>query len=133
MRNKVLAAKRSRKWYSLNKEQHKQAAQNWRDKNPIKWKEICRSCNWKKMGLSITIEQYRELYKIQEYKCAICGISAKYPDLHLDHCHKTNKVRGLLCFKCNNALGSFQDSISSLLKAIKYLKGQSNGKLTPMV
>jgi hypothetical protein len=46
---------------------------------------------------------------------------AKY--LAVDHCHKTGKIRGLLCHYCNIALGGFKDSIESLKKAIKYLEG----------
>lgn len=42
--------------------------------------------------------------------------------LYIDHCHKTNQVRGLLCFSCNSALGHFKDNVESLKKAIKYLK-----------
>jgi hypothetical protein len=40
----------------------------------------------------------------------------------VDHCHKTNKIRGLLCNTCNRALGLFKDDISYLEQAIHYLK-----------
>lgn len=42
--------------------------------------------------------------------------------LVVDHCHSSGKVRGLLCHNCNRALGLFQDSMSSLTRAIEYLK-----------
>ena len=44
----------------------------------------------------------------------------------VDHCHTSNEVRGILCLKCNMALGNFKDSIENLQNAIKYLKGDKN-------
>ena len=65
-----------------------------------------------------------KMKKAQKNKCAICG---KHKDslkkkLAVDHCHKTGKIRGLLCGNCNNGLGRFQDNVKFLEKAIKYLK-----------
>ena len=62
---------------------------------------------------------YEELYLKQQGKCAICGI---FKDkLDIDHCHKKNKIRGLLCGSCNRALGLLKDNTEFLLKAINYL------------
>lgn len=46
--------------------------------------------------------------------------------LGVDHCHITGKVRGLLCMKCNSAIGFFNDDINLLQLAIKYLKEGEN-------
>ena len=65
--------------------------------------------------------------KRQNYKCAICDkIPEPYGNhtkLVIDHCHEKNKIRSLLCDKCNKGLGHFQDSIKNLQNAIKYLEG----------
>jgi hypothetical protein len=42
--------------------------------------------------------------------------------LHVDHCHETNNIRGMICNNCNTGLGHFQDSIENLKNAISYLK-----------
>lgn len=77
----------------------------------------------KKYG--ITIEQYDEMFKNQSGNCAICGIpqpmSSRNASLVIDHCHSTNKVRGLLCDYCNSGLGFFKDDIKRLESAIKYI------------
>jgi len=67
----------------------------------------------------IDIEVYNNLYKEQEGKCKICG--EFFEKLNLDHCHKENIVRGLLCFNCNTGLGFFKDNPILLQKAIEAL------------
>lgn len=69
----------------------------------------------------ITETDFDEMYIKQKGKCAICR---KQTDkkFNVDHCHKTKKVRGLLCWSCNMAIGYFKDNIDSLKNAIKYLK-----------
>lgn len=67
--------------------------------------------------------QYDKMLKDQNNLCAICRLpepSGRY--LAVDHCHTTNKVRGLLCINCNNGLGRFKDNVLALEKAIKYLQ-----------
>lgn len=73
-------------------------------------------------------DEYYRLPSDQDYKCAICGITLDeyktlgYRDFFsVDHDHKTGAVRGLLCDKCNRALGFFWDDEEILLRAIEYL------------
>jgi hypothetical protein len=74
----------------------------------------------------ITSEEYDSLLSAQRGSCAICGTTdfsysrGKRP--HIDHCHETGKVRGLLCGHCNIGIGQFFDNISLLENAITYLK-----------
>lgn len=63
----------------------------------------------------------------QGKRCAICqrrfimrGVQKMAP--HVDHCHSTNRVRGLLCGDCNTALGLLRDSLPSLRRAYTYLE-----------
>jgi hypothetical protein len=76
--------------------------------------------------------EYAEILQKQNNVCAICKEketklnknSGEVKRLAVDHCHKTNKIRGLLCFDCNSSLGKFRDSIELLNSAIGYLKSQ---------
>lgn len=66
------------------------------------------------------------MFKECNYRCDICGKfgnkGLKRP-LCVDHCHKTGKIRGMLCHKCNTAIGLLDDRVELLLKCIDYLKG----------
>jgi len=63
------------------------------------------------------------MLEAQNGRCKICGTDAPngMGTFHVDHCHITSKVRGLLCHKCNVGLGHFNDNISILSAAILYL------------
>lgn len=76
------------------------------------------------VNYNITLDEYNLLLKEQDYKCALCGTekAGGRGTFHVDHDHKTGKVRGLLCHHCNTGLGLFYDSENLLLKAILYLK-----------
>lgn len=76
----------------------------------------------------ISLEEYEQLYEAQNRRCALCdseGDDARrtgnVATLFVDHCHTSGKVRGLLCQRCNTALGMFRDNVSVLEKAIAYL------------
>ena len=74
----------------------------------------------KKYGLSP--EEYFSLFKKNDGSCEICGtkdFGNKKP--HIDHDHKTNKVRGLLCSNCNLLIGYAGENVEVLKKAIQYL------------
>lgn len=66
----------------------------------------------------ITVEHYNKMFAEQDGLCAICQ---EAPAEHVDHDHKTGKVRGLLCFNCNGALGQFRDRPDLMLLGATYL------------
>ncbi len=73
----------------------------------------------KKYGL--TEYDVSQMLAKQESKCLICctNIQSNY---HIDHCHATNKIRGLLCQKCNQAIGLLNENESIFFKAVGYIK-----------
>lgn len=73
---------------------------------------------------NLTIDDYVKLYTNQKGCCKICGINQSdlKRKLCVDHCHETGIVRGLLCSKCNIALGMLNDNIENLKSSIKYLE-----------
>lgn len=93
----------------------------------------CKPCNeFRKYKTSlkrrygITYEEYEILLTDQNFGCAICKGSHSNNKrtsgkLFVDHCHTTGRVRGLLCSRCNHALGQFDDSPEKLKNAINYL------------
>lgn len=79
----------------------------------------------RKFGLSE--DQYNNMIDEQDGKCLICGyeFGQKKGDIHVDHCHDSGDVRGLLCDKCNRGLGYFRDSPEILINAANYLGGSN--------
>lgn len=83
-----------------------------------------------KRKYGMTVDQYSEMFKEQKECCAICGehyTKVPHQQLMVDHCHKTGKVRQLLCDLCNTALGKFKDSPELLEKAAEYVR-KHNGE-----
>jgi hypothetical protein len=79
-----------------------------------------------KYGISLL--DYEKMLKKQNYMCPICNTHQKDipKNLAIDHDHKTGKVRGLLCGKCNRAIGLFYDSSENCTRAAKYLDDSKN-------
>jgi hypothetical protein len=74
----------------------------------------------------LTVDAFVGILRLQNYCCAICGKKIrKRSEQHVDHDHKTNIVRGILCGTCNRGLGHFHDSIQLLVLALAYLRGYS--------
>ena len=77
-----------------------------------------------RFNFGITERQYNAMFKKQKGRCCLCGMhqSKIKTRLAVDHSHKTGKVRGLLCSRCNMGLGFFKENIIVLKAAIKYLE-----------
>lgn len=149
-----------RKHYSENKDQYKeyrvanrtqkrawanhkyQTDENYRDQRKKEVKEYRKRYPHKKRESDIkrqyglSISQLDEILSSQNNSCAICGFvdngdKKMFP--HIDHCHKTGAVRGLLCTKCNMGIGQFGDNVETLKKAIAYLGGGDEEENNNMV
>lgn len=90
----------------------------------VQWKAYLKRC------YGITPEQYYDLRNKQDGRCALCtnpfdplqpnGKPSK--GTHIDHDHRTGKIRGMLCGKCNRGIGMFNEDVGLLRKAIEYLE-----------
>lgn len=71
----------------------------------------------------ISLEEFDRMLAEQGGGCAICGRPPNgHGALHVDHCHTTGKIRGLLCFSCNYAVGALQDEPDLFELAAEYLR-----------
>lgn len=105
--------------------------QKWHT-DPILWgkRQLTVRKSHLKRHYNMTLEQYAEMFEQQKGCCAICGkhhTEVPHKQLMVDHCHKTGKVRQLLCDFCNTALGKFYDNPELLIKAADYIR-KHNGK-----
>ena len=138
-KNKEARAAYQKAYYKKNKEAYKAWTKAYREKN----KEAIAASNkayreknkeakaayqkaytvLKRYG--ITLAEKNKMQDEQENKCKICHqdfLADVEP--HVDHCHTSGKIRGLLCSRCNLGLGHFQDNPLALVKAAEYLKEQ---------
>ena len=108
-----------RSWTAKNPE--KIAAQNraYKQKYPEKYRD-----SRLRTLFGITAKDYDDLFSKQRGCCAVCGVhnDKLARNLAVDHDHKTDEVRGLLCATCNGALGVVNDDISLLKSLINYLE-----------
>lgn len=75
-----------------------------------------------KRQYGMTLDDVRQMLEDQGFACAICQRELNEDTKHVDHCHKTGYVRGLLCARCNLGLGKLGDNIEGLKKALAYLE-----------
>lgn len=104
----------------------------YRKANPQRVKEVERRSQLKRK-YGITPAEYDATLESQQSTCAICGSSAsggRSSTFPVDHCHRTGKVRGILCTKCNRGLGLFNDDILRLRRAADYLERNYDGDYT---
>jgi len=70
----------------------------------------------------ITVFQFDDILKKQNYKCAACSCEFETrKQTHVDHCHKSKNVRGILCMNCNVTLGYAKEDVKRLRSLIDYL------------
>lgn len=141
-KNKELTRQRAHDWYHSNKEQALETRATWQQANRDKHrasnkkyyknntKTLLKKSKEKslKYNYGITLEERNKMLEDQGFKCAICSSSDPgFKDWYVDHCHRTENVRGLLCHHCNCMLGFARDNPATLLGAVEYLRKHSNG------
>jgi hypothetical protein len=114
-----------------SKEQRKLVNARWQSNNREKVR-----ASYLKTYYKLTWEDYLNLYEKQHGQCAICltpiaalyqeGVNSKKDVAHVDHCHETGRVRGLLCRYCNVGIGHLKDSALLCKLASKYLEKESD-------
>lgn len=108
--------------YKVNPEKERNRTNLWRERNKDTLKSSYKKWALKK-NYGLSIEEYNSLLKLQNNCCAICNKKEQKKMLAVDHCHSTGKVRGLLCSKCNTAIGLVKENKETLNKMIAYLNG----------
>lgn len=93
---------------------HRERQRRARQQNP---ELINRKAQAKRYGL--TLAERDALFDSFNNQCAVCQSDH---NLHIDHCHETGAVRGVLCGPCNSALGHARDSVTRLKELIAYLE-----------
>lgn len=89
------------------------------------FRDLCKTCRNKDRQIIKKANTNRQaILKEQDNACAICcvNIEESATKFVIDHDHRTNKVRGILCSNCNVGLGYFKDQPLRLGQAIKYLE-----------
>ncbi len=111
----------NRKSRCISKHRHPETQRRWYHNLPQEMRLNKRL----ELRYKLTPEQYEGLLAQQGNVCAICETfvpNKSHPRLSIDHNHKTEKVRGLLCGNCNRGLGCFKDDLGKLQRAIAYLQ-----------
>lgn len=112
--------------YAADPERWKKRSRDWSKDNPEKKKQVQRNADFK-TNYGITTVDFEAQRTRQGGKCAVCAdlLTRGKMGAHVDHDHKTGKVREILCRWCNLGLGNFKDSPERLLAAVAYLKKHS--------
>lgn len=96
-------------------------------KDPVVRKAFIRKWRYRTV-YGITPEQYDMMLTAQGGKCKICGGSPRSSRLHVDHDHKTGRVRGLLCWWCNKTIVPGRMTPKLLRSAADYLDSDFDGR-----
>lgn len=109
----------SKNWWKKYYKRNLERIRRWKHEYYLRnKKKISKKKQYRKYGL--TSKEYNYMLKAQRYRCAICRKKFVITP-SVDHCHKTNKVRGLLCVNCNVGIGRLKDNKRILRNAISYL------------
>jgi hypothetical protein len=133
-RNECKVCHRAQKRQRYDSAEAVARVQEWRRRNPERFKEWQRANNarperkrkqrdlYYRRTFGVSAARFDEILASQGGGCAICGVTPdRAASLHLDHCHERNLIRGILCVSCNQGLGQFRDDPGLLARAAAYL------------
>jgi len=150
--NKEEISKRQKKYAQSHREGHKKSCKKYRqghqdkikayDKKYVrdkkeqmtiyrkKWRSNKDNAKSEKLWdrFKITLQQFKDMIASQNNLCGICGKILNEPCI--DHNHKTKKIRGLLCRKCNGGIGGLNDDVHLIIKALEWVKRTAEFKNT---
>ena len=107
----------TRAYGAANKARRNERLREWRKANP----DAARAKDFRarlKRKYGMTPADLEAMRHAHDGRCAICGVAG---DLNIDHCHRTGRVRGLLCASCNTFLGRVEANPTILVKMRSYL------------
>ena len=115
---KANAARRHEKWRKNNLEHLNTTQRAYYKNNPARYQEYERKAHY-----GVAYGTYDAMLAAQDGKCAICKTETPGGKgaFHIDHCHSSKEIRGLLCHHCNLMLGNAKDSVHVLEAAARYL------------
>ncbi len=132
----------SKKYRAENREKIKADQRRWQEENRERVREYGRARYLEKRELhlqykyGIGMAEYEVMHAAQGGRCAICAADktngkGRIPSLfHVDHCHATKKVRGLLCNSCNRMIGLGKDNPAILRAGADYVERHAAQVLT---
>jgi hypothetical protein len=112
-----------RRWREMSPEAKEKRLQEKRDYKQNNKEKVQNEYLVRTYGITLAIKH--RIAELQNYQCAGCLLSfdkEHLRDAFIDHCHKTDEIRGLLCHNCNVALGHARDNIEILTRLINYLQ-----------
>lgn len=101
-----------------------QCSRDHRKENPERYRKYKHDTHLRS-NYGVSPERYQEMLAAAHGQCRICKSAEPgggKRNFAVDHCHETGVVRGLLCNRCNRALGMFGDSADTLRAAAAYLE-----------
>lgn len=110
----------------------------WRSNPDVKRKLWAKSREWYRANrewallrnvlrrYNLTLDQYHSMCERSNFACLICGSDGR---LVVDHCHKTNRNRGMLCIPCNAGIGQIGEDPMRLRAAADYLESHVDGSV----
>jgi hypothetical protein len=115
-----------RAWQRNNADRYRERQRAYRRANPDRDR-----AGHLKRRFQLTLREYERIRRLQGGGCAICDDApSERIALHVDHDHGTKEIRGLLCVRCNNAIGLFRENPDVMRRAIRYVTSEARFRST---